>query len=81
MIQVAGWAGALALLSAYGLLTTGRLQATERTCTGLNLAGSAGLALHGAAHAAWPSTALNLIWLTIALHGLHATRRRTSPLT
>ena len=78
-VEVVGWAGALALLIAYGLLTAGRLQATDRTCVGLNLAGSAGLALNGAAHTAWPSMALNLLWLAIALHGLHAARRCTSP--
>ncbi len=44
----------------------------------MNLAGSAGLAANGAVDDAWPSTALNLLWLILALNVLR--RRRATPL-
>lgn len=73
VLEVVGWAGAVALLLAYGLLSGGRAAPTSRAYRGLNLAGAVGLAVNGAAHAAWPSVALNLLWLAI---GLFALRRR-----
>ncbi|WFE25999.1 hypothetical protein O7623_21920 [Solwaraspora sp. WMMD791] len=36
----------------------------------LDLAGAGGLAVNGAFHQAWPSTALDLIWLGIGLTAL-----------
>ena len=76
VLEAVGWAGAGALLLAYALLSGDRATSTSRTYLGLNLAGAAGLAVNGAAHAAWPSTALNLLWLAI---GLLALRRRSAP--
>ena len=74
--DVIGWAGALALLAAYALLGWDRLRPTSIGYIGLNLAGSAGLAVNGVVHGAWPSTALNLLWLLIGLVGW---RRRQRP--
>ena len=78
--EIVGWVGALALLAAYGLLALDRLQATSVAYVAFNLGGSAGLALNGAVHGAWPSTALNLLWLAIGLVALvrrrHVVRRR-----
>jgi hypothetical protein len=76
LADVIGWAGALALLAAYALLGWNRLHPTSIGYIGLNLAGSAGLAVNGVVHAAWPSTALNLLWLVIGLVGW---RRRHRP--
>ena len=74
--EVIGWTGAVALLVAYALLGWGRVTATSASYVGLNLSGSAGLALNGAVHTAWPSTALNLLWLTIGVLALVRSRRR-----
>ena len=74
--DVVGWAGALALLAAYALLGWDRLRPTSIGYLGLNLVGSAGLAVNGLVHGAWPSTALNLLWLLIGLVGW---RRRHQP--
>ncbi len=60
-LDVLGWAGALALLLAYALLTAAGVQARSPAYRTLNLAGSAALAVNGAAHGAWPSAALNLL--------------------
>jgi len=59
-----GWAGAVCLLLAYAGLATRRLTAGARYHV-LNLAGAGGLAFNGAYHHAWPSVALNVVWLGI----------------
>jgi len=77
LADLLGWTGAAALLLAHTLVTRHPAQAAGRRYLALNLAGSAGLAANGAAHAAWPSTALNLCWLTLGLSAL--TRLRRAP--
>ncbi|GIH19465.1 CBU_0592 family membrane protein [Rugosimonospora africana] len=66
-----GWGGAACLLLAYAGLSSGRLTAGLRYQV-LNLAGAGGLVVDGAFRHAWPSTALNVVWLGI---GLAAARR------
>jgi hypothetical protein len=72
-----GWAGAACLLLAYARLSSRRLAVGVRYHL-LNLAGAGGLAVNGAFHHAWPSTALNLVWLGIGLTALHRTKRAGS---
>jgi hypothetical protein len=71
LVDAAGWAGAGCLLLAYALLSAGRIPAGLRYQL-LNLAGSVGLALNGVAHRAWPSAALNIVWLAVGLAALRA---------
>ncbi len=81
-VDILGWAGAAALLLAYALITREPTTAAGHRYLILNLAGSAGLAANGAAHAAWPSMALNLLWLALALNALrrrHARPRAATP--
>ena len=81
LADVIGWAGAACLLLAYGWLSSGRLTAGLRYHL-LNLAGAGGLALNGAVHQAWPSTALNVIWLGIgvaAIRGAATGRSARTP--
>jgi hypothetical protein len=69
-----GWAGAACLLLAYARLSSGRLTVGVWYHL-LNLAGAGGLAVNGAFHHAWPSTALNLVWLGIGLTALRRAKR------
>ena len=65
IIDVTGWLGALILLTAYAASTN---RPTRRP-TGVhlgNLLGSLGLGAVAAAHRAWPSVAVNAVWLVIA---------------
>ena len=71
--DVIGWLGAACLLLAYAGLATRRL-AGGPGYHALNLVGAGGLAFNGAYHHAWPSAALNVIWLAI---GAVALRGRT----
>ncbi|MFG1924974.1 hypothetical protein [Cryptosporangium sp. NPDC048952] len=83
MSEIAGWGGALVLLAGYTLLSLGRIPGGG-WYHAFNLVGAAGLIVNGAAHGAWPSTILNVVWVAIggvALGRLHhASRTRTRPL-
>ena len=79
LVDVAGWAGAAALLVAYGLVSTGRLTGRSTGFQLLNLAGAVGLLANGVWHGAWPSAALNAVWLVIGVSALTRTRRPAEP--
>lgn len=74
VIDVGGWAGAAALLLAYGLLSTGRLTGRSAALHVLNIFGAIGLLANGVWHEAWPSAALNAVWLVIGVSALHRMR-------
>ena len=67
LVEVAGWAGALALLNSYILVSWDRLSAHGRGFQWLNMAGAAGLIVNGAWHQAWPSVGLNVVWVAFGL--------------
>ena len=60
-----GWSGATSLLLAYLLLLGHKIAADGRVYLSMNVVGSAGLAVCTFAAHAWPSAAVNLIWLVI----------------
>lgn len=66
-IEASGWLAAVLIVLAYGLTTVGRIAAG--TALALNIAGALGLMINAAANSAWPSGALNLVWLGIAAAG------------
>ncbi len=82
LIDTAGWAGAAALLLAYGLVSYGRLNGRSIRFQLLNLFGAVGLLANGIWHGAWPSAALNAVWLVIgvtAIKGLSSTAQLDGP--
>jgi hypothetical protein len=70
VVDVVGWLGAGALLSAYALVSSGRVQGRGRRFQLLNLLGAGGLLVNGAYHGAWPSAGLNTFWLVVAVLAL-----------
>jgi hypothetical protein len=76
--EIAGWAGASVLLLGYALLSLGRIPNSRRYQV-FNLVGSAGLAVNGLAHQAWPSTILNVVWVAIGGVALARLRRAARP--
>jgi hypothetical protein len=77
LIDALGWVGAACLLLAYGLTSVGRLPPEGWRFQLLNLFGALALALNSAYHHAWPSAALNLVWIGIGLAALLRAGRRT----
>lgn len=78
LVEVAGWAAALLILAAYALLTAGRVDAKSPLYQGMNVAGAAGFIVNTSWHGAWPSAALNVVWLGIGAVALARIARRAA---
>jgi drug/metabolite transporter (DMT)-like permease len=75
-----GWIGAVLLLTAYVLVATRRLAGHSTAFHVLNLVGGAGLATNSAVNRAFPSAALNGVWMAIGVLALARGRcRRARP--
>ena len=72
-----GWAGAVALLIAYALISFKRLEGDSTTFQFLNISGSVLLAGNTIFYGSYPSTFVNLIWAGIAVFSI-ATRKRVA---
>ena len=70
VIDVFGWLGAAALLAAYGLVSSGRLQGRSLAFQVLNVVGSGALMANSGYYHAWPSAALNAVWMAVGLLAL-----------
>jgi hypothetical protein len=79
LVEIAGWAGALLILTAYLLLSMEKVTGQSRLYQGMNVAGAAGFVVNGWWHGAIPSASLNVIWMLIGATALMriARRRRT----
>lgn len=78
LIESVGWLGAVLILLAYALLSTGRIEGRSAVYQWLNLIGAAGFIVNSSWNGAWPSAVLNVIWLGIgaaSLWRLRAARR------
>ena len=63
--ELAGWAGAVAILSAYLAVSMGWLKAGKGFQTA-NLFGSVAFIINGTLHGAWPSVVTNIAWFLIS---------------
>lgn len=63
--EIAGWAGAVAILSAYLSVSMGWLKAGKGFQTA-NLFGSVAFIINGSVHGAWPSVVTNVAWFLIS---------------
>src|SRR5437773_628893 len=72
-----GWAGAAALLVAYAMVSSKKLEGDSAAYQVLNVSGSLLLAANTIFYGSYPSTFVNLIWAGIAVFSI-ATRKRLS---
>ena len=70
LVEVIGWVAAVMMLSAYLLLTSGRLSSTSKSYQWLNVLSGAGFVVNSGWNGAYPSASLNLIWMGIGIYGL-----------
>ena len=77
-IECAGWLGALLILGAYGLVTTGKLTARSALYQWMNIVGAVGFIINSGWNGAWPSAWLNIVWLAIGIYGIARARRSAS---
>lgn len=75
-VEFAGWTGALLILLAYLLVTSGRVTGQSLVFQLMNLFGAAGFTINGWWHGALPSASLNVIWMGIAAVALWGIWRR-----
>jgi len=75
-VDITGWIGAVLILGAYGLVSTGKLQARSALYQWMNILGAAGLIINSGWMGAWPSAGLNVVWLGIAVYALRRNRRQ-----
>lgn len=75
LIDIGGWIGAVALLSAYALVSNRRLAGDSIRFQSLNVIGSVLLALNSGYHGALPSVVVNGVWILIGAVALVRARR------
>jgi hypothetical protein len=73
-----GWVGAIALLVAYAMVSSKRLEGNSAAYQLLNISGSLLLAANTIFYGSYPSTFVNLIWAGIAVFSI-ATRKQVAP--
>jgi hypothetical protein len=78
MADVLGWIGAALLLSAYALLSFRKLSPQGLVYQGMNVVGSSLLAVNTGYHRAFPSTAVNVVWIFIAIAALLHANKKTA---
>lgn len=71
--ELVGWVGAVTVLAAYWLVTR---SGTSVLYHSLNVIGAGGLLANALHHGAFPSTAVNLVWIAIALWGIAVSSRQ-----
>jgi hypothetical protein len=70
IIEVVGWIGATLIISAYALLSAGKLQGDSRTYHLMNIFGAMGFVVNSGWNGAYPSAALNVVWIFIGAYAL-----------
>ena len=79
IVNVVGWIGMACLIGAYVLVTLGRITGPGLSFQLMNLVGGGFLMVSSAYYGAWPSAALNVVWVVIGTVGLVRARLRAAP--
>ena len=70
LIDAVGWIAAVLTLLAYGLLAAGRVTGRSVVYHLMNLGGGIGILVNSGWNGAYPSAAINVVWIAIALAAL-----------
>jgi hypothetical protein len=70
IVEIVGWVGASLILVAYALLSIGKLHAHSALYQWLNIFGAAGFVVNSGWNGAYPSAALNVVWMGIGTYAL-----------
>ena len=74
-VDLSGWMGALLILGSYAMLSFGKIQARSPLYQWMNMLGAVGFIVNCAWNGAWPSVALNVVWVGIGVYALRRNRR------
>jgi hypothetical protein len=69
-VELIGWIGAVLILVAYALLSAGRLKSESVVYHLMNVFGSLGFVINSGWNGAFPSAAMNVVWMGIGLYAL-----------
>jgi len=69
-IEIVGWIAAALMLSAYLLLTSGRVSSRSNLYHWMNVLSGAGFVVNSGWNGAYPSGFINVIWAAIGLYGV-----------
>lgn len=67
LIDIMGWAGSVLLIAAYWMVSKKRIDPESKIYHSLNISGSILLIVNSGYYGAFPSTAVNVIWVFIGL--------------
>lgn len=76
VIETVGWSGMALILTAYVLLSLGRIDGRSRAYQWMNVIGAACFVLNSGYNGAIPSATLNVAWAAIGLYTLWRVRQR-----
>ncbi len=80
-IEAIGWGAAALMLSAYLLLTAGKINGHSRFYHWLNVLSGAGFIINSGWNGAYPSAFINVVWMLIGLYGIFGRSIRKIPAT
>lgn len=66
-IEIVGWLGAAIVVGAFALVSYGSVGGRSRVYQALNAVGGLLLAVNTVWHRAWPASAVNIMWMGIAV--------------
>jgi hypothetical protein len=69
-VEIIGWTAAVMMLSAYLLLTAGRLNVRTNAYHWLNVLSGLGFIVNSGWNGAYPSVFINIVWAAIGMYGL-----------
>jgi hypothetical protein len=69
-IEIIGWVAAALMLSAYLLLTMGKITGRSNLYHWLNVLSGAGFIVNSGWNGAYPSAFINVVWVVIGLYGV-----------
>jgi hypothetical protein len=70
LIEIAGWIAAVLILTAYGMLSAGKLTGKSVAYQVMNIVGAIGFVINTGYNGAFPSAVLNVIWVGIGVWAL-----------
>ena len=74
-VDLSGWVAALLILGSYSLLSFGKIQASSPIYQFMNILGALGFIINCTWNGAWPSVALNVVWVGIGVYALRRNSR------
>jgi hypothetical protein len=77
-VEIVGWIAAVLILTAYAMLSVGKLTGKSVSYQVMNIVGAAGFVVNTAYNGAIPSAVLNVIWVGIGIYALVKIRANRS---